>query len=118
MPRTTKNTSTPVLPKISARHTAGEHPAGGTADERISTQDEGFSNDGKIMYNLLSDKLDAIIAEIKQRDVKIESLERENEKLKLQKTESRLDILETNERCSNIVLSGKTLSRYYFTRYY
>lgn len=111
MPRVTKNSSTPILPKIPSRHTTGDHSSGSTS-EHSSTQEEGFSNDGKIMYNLLSDKLDAIIAELKQRDVKIENLERENEKLriKLQKTESRLDTLETNERCSNIVLSGKILS--------
>ena len=113
MPRTTKNTATPTLPKISTRPTAGEkHSSDSVISVTSLINEEDLSSDGKIMFKLLSEKLDSIIVELKQRDIKIENLEKENRELKakLHKTESRLDSLEANERLNNVVLSGRSLS--------
>ena len=82
-------------------------------DHTISEADfDCLSGEGKIIFNLLSKKLDSIINEIREKDEKISHLETENRELKnkIQKIEQRQDDLETQTRANNIVLSGDAVS--------
>ena len=64
-----------------------------------------------MLYVLLSRKLDAVVEEVRSRDVRLEQCEEENKMLKkkLNELEGRFDDLETKNRCKNLIISGRTL---------
>ena len=83
-----------------------EHDSDGQRDFKL----EDLSEECKALYVLLSRKLDAVIDEVRTRDEKLKKNELENSTLKkkVHELEGRLDVIETQNRSSNLVLSGKT----------
>ena len=116
MPRATKNAPlvpTPVLPKIPKTK---KTRSPGSSENRSSAplQDidvEMLSEEGKLLYTLLSRKFESFIDEIQLKNNRLEELEKENIDLRgsVTKLEERLDALESLGRGSNFVLSGATL---------
>ena len=115
MVRSTNNSSTPVLPPLSSNRREVKQS---TSDVNGKSSGSAFgdpdclSSEGKTIFKMLSEKLDSIVSELRQRDEKIERLVRENEELRdrLVKIERQQDDREAQYRCNNVVFSGGSLS--------
>ena len=108
MPRTTKNSSTPVLPKLQFGKNASEsNPTTEAVSESWGEDFDRLSSEGKI----ISAKIDTFLEQLNRRDDQLEQLRRENQELKskVQIIEQRLDHPETVNRSNNFVLSGSSL---------
>ena len=118
MTRTTKNSSTPVLPLMNSRQRRERPPkvlVGGQDSGSLDQQDvnlDSLSEDCRALYLLLSHKIDTVIEEVRIRDVRLEKCEEENKilKRKLTDLESRLDDVENQNRDKNLIISGGTLT--------
>ena len=100
------SSSTPVLPKTGTR--GKSRPA----DEHQTDDDcAGLSAEGKIIYSLLSSKLQSIIDRLDLKDERMEKLEVENATLRrdLNKLTERMDGLENRERNNDIIISGNAV---------
>ena len=72
----------------------------------------GLSEEGRVIFAMLMKKLDTIVDELRIKSNRLDLAEQENAALraKVLKLEDRVDNLETRDRCSNLILSGKALS--------
>ena len=70
-----------------------------------------MSEECRTLYLLLSRKLDAVIEELRSKDVRLDKVEKENRDLrdKLNELESRMDDVDCQNRGKNLILSGKTV---------
>ena len=115
MVRGSKNSSsTPVLPRLSSKLSTGRQPS--PSAEKSSAADDrypaGLSSEGRIIFEMLSEKLDSIARELRVRDEKMEGLMRENEELKakLLRIERQQDDQDAQYRRNNLILSGSALA--------
>ena len=114
MPRTAKNTSTPVLPKISSSTPNHSPPVRGVT--------HSASDGSEITLALLAEKLDLITSRLDKLDSVHDSLRemegrlanvmQDNARLevKVANLEDRLDMLEMAGRRNNLVLSGDAVT--------
>ena len=108
------NSSTPVVPPLSSGRPMGGKPS--SAGEKCTTSanryPDGLSSEGRIIFEMLSEKLDSIAQELRLRDEKMERLVKENEDLraKLFKIERQQDEQEAYYRRNNVILSGDALA--------
>ena len=118
MTRSTKNSSTPTLPKLPSTklstdirpgHSKQENPTGVNDDVNICEMFKVLSE----KYDDLCAKLDSIITRMDERDCKLERIEKENTilKQKLTKIEERLDDVEMVGRRNNLILSGSEITK-------
>lgn len=93
-------------PKIKTR-------SGGLGVTELTEDDDpsGLSAESKLIYSLLSSKLEKIMDRLEMKDEKIEKLEIENATLRknLSKLEDRVDNIESRERCCDVILSGNSV---------
>ena len=111
MPRNTKNSSTPVITCKTGRTTPAMPDSDG-ATELSENMKDSLSEEGKLIFALVMDKLDVIIGQLKVKDEKLQQVEQENIalKAKLLKLEERIDNIESAGRSTNILFSGSALS--------
>lgn len=117
MPRPTRNSAlTPVLPRIpttSKKPKSSNSPSLDTFNpsHEHDINVDSLSEEGRLLYTLLTRKLQAFFDEIKVKNEQLERCERENGELRceLAKLEERMDSLESHSRGSNMVLSGAVL---------
>ena len=112
MPRFTKNST---LPPPGLPEQPGETPASTSRKPKPVKQidsPDGLSEEGKLIFSLLLDRLDAIVAELRARDDRLNLVETENANLKTRivQLEERLDDAESYNRSTNLVLSGNALT--------
>ena len=96
-----------------SRITVSSDPADKSTTSSLSDNNiECLSEEGRLIFSLLVDKLDSIVSELRARDDRMEKVEQENINLKakLLKLEERLDNVESTNRSSNLILSGGELS--------
>ena len=72
---------------------------------------DGLSEEGNIIYSLLSSKLDKILSKLDEKDEAIRELKHENTTLRndIRLLEERIDSIETHDRRCNLILSGDGL---------
>ena len=96
----------PVLPKTQQRNDSKlDSPALSAVDV------SGLSGEGKIILEILTERLDRLLCKMETKDNKIHQLQEENAKLKKTITdiELRIDEVENCERRNNIIVSGDAL---------
>ena len=116
MPRPTKNSSTTPVVGGNCRQTGkcnlepqSDELAGSSSEQEFDVN--SLSEEGKLLFSLLSRKLDTFLGEIRLKTERLERCEDENRELRahLVRLEDRLDSLETRSRRKNLVLSGNVL---------
>ena len=113
-PKLKSKPTTPVLPPItrsgSARASLGTARA--NASHVPNDNQSGLSEEGRVIFEMLMDKLDSIVEELKVKTERLDTVEQENVNLKakIMKIEDRIEFLETRDRCNNLILSGGALS--------
>ena len=112
MPRPTKNSSSPVQPQLASRQRKEKTPLLSNPGRESDINPDDLSEECRSLYVLLSRKLDSVIEEVRVRDARLERCEQDNAglKKKVNELEGRLDEVETRNRASNLIISGKTLS--------
>ena len=79
MPRPTKNSSlASVLPKMPVKSKSSAYDSSHEQDVGV----ELLSEEGKLLYNLLSRKLDFLVGEFKLDNARLEECEKENKDLR------------------------------------
>ena len=112
-PKPKSKSSTPLLP--STTRSGSSRPA---ATEQLDVSQtstdgqNGLSEEGRVIFSMLMEKLDAIVDELKTKNERLDKVEQENVTLrtKISKMEERIDLLENRDRCNNLVLSGSALT--------
>ena len=103
-----------ILPLITRSVSASDTPIIDQLNDSHTSDDNngGLSEEGRIIFAMLMKKLDTIVDELKIKTERLELAEQENTALRsrLSKLEDRVEFLETKERGSNLILSGKALS--------
>ena len=120
MPRSTKNSSDPILPQLNGgkrKEETTQLSERGHNSVSVDQQDvdlDSLSGECRALYLLLSRKLDAVMEEVRAKDVRLERCEEENKILKKKITdlESRFDDIENRNRSNNLILSGKALNSF------
>ena len=114
----TRNTGTSNLPPVDTegKSRRGKKKVqlpdlGGCSRSELDEYLGGLSEDCRNLYLLLSRKFDDLVGELRNKDAKLEEIESENRVLreKLNHLESRVDDIDNQNRCRNLVLSGNAL---------
>ena len=112
MPRPTKNSSTRVLPPLTSRQRKERTPAPLDSGQERDINPDDPSDESRTLYILLSRKLDSVVEEMRDRDARLKRCELDNAAIrrKVYELEGYLDKVETHNRNSNLIISGRTLS--------